>query len=354
MSVAPFHVAEIFDDVNDMAWYTNTLISSITDTHAPCKSKILRHKPVPYMNSELRKTMYARNMARNKHRKFGNDYWENYRRLRNKTVALRKRSIKNYFIKRCEKPNREFWKTISPFITDNKSKGTGFITLNENSTLITEPSRVSEIFNDHFVNVASKIGFPDSIASVNSALSKHSNHPSILKIKDKFREAENTFSFQCVDSHSIMLMLKKFNPRKATGYDNIPCKILRLAHQELSRPLAYIINSSISQNVFPDDLKCAEVSPIFKKNDKLSKLNFRPVSILPSISKLFECVMNDQLMSHFINIFHSLWSAFRRGYSCQSILLKFIEDAKLALDDKKIVGAIFMDLSKAFDCLPHA
>ena len=89
-----------------------------------------------------------------------------------------------------------------------------------------------------------------------------------------------------------------------------------------------LLNSSLSQNVFPDDLKCAEVSPIFKKNDKLSKLNFRPVSILPSISKIFECVMNDQLMSYFVNIFHSLLSAFRMGYSCQSFLLKFIEDAK--------------------------
>ena len=59
------------------------------------------------------------------------------------------------------------------------------------------------------------------------------------------------------------------------------------------------------------------------------------------------------MMSHFYHIFHALLSAFRRGYSCQSILLKFIEDAKQALEDKNIVGALFMDLSKAFDCLPH-
>ena len=287
MSTAPFHVAEIFDDVDDMAWYTNTLISNIINVHAPMKVKLLKHKPVPYMNSELRKTMYARNMARNKFRKFGKNYWDAYRRLRNRVVALRKNSIRNYFLKRCEKPNREFWKTISPFITEKKSKGNGTITLNENNTLITDPSKVSEIFNDHFVNVASKIGFPDSIFSVNSTLSKHAEHPSIIRINEKFSEINNSFSFQCVDSQTVLLMLKTFNPRKATGFDNIPCKILRLAHRELSRPLTYIINSSIQQNVFPDVLKCAEVSPTFKKSDKLSKLNFRPVSILPSISKIF-------------------------------------------------------------------
>ena len=76
-----------------------------------------------------------------------------------------------------------------------------------------------------------------------------------------------------------MIYLKKFNARKATGFDNLPGKILKLAHEPLSIPLTFLINNSISQNVFPDDLKCAEVSPLFKKNDNLSKLNYRPVSI---------------------------------------------------------------------------
>ena len=353
ISAAPFHVAEIFDDVHDMAWFTSKLISDIVDDHAPMKSKLLKFKPLPYMNSELRKTMYARNMARNKYRKFGDNYWENYRRLRNRVVSLRNRSIKIYFQNRCEKPNREFWKTISPFISDNRSKSSNNITLNENDQIITDANKVSEIFNEHFVNVAAEIGFPDSISSVTTSLAKHSNHPSILKIKEKHESANNSFSFHLVDPSTVMAYLKNFNPRKATGFDNIPGKLLRLGHQELSRPLTYLINVSISQNVFPDEMKCAEVSPIFKKNDKLNKKNFRPVSVLTGLSKIFEYIINDQLLEHFHAIFHKLLSAFRKGYSCQSILLKFIEDTKAALDVKKIVGVLFMDLSKAFDCLPH-
>ena len=100
-------------------------------------------------------------------------------------------------------------------------------------------------------------------------------------------------------------------------------------------------------------MKCAEVSPIFKKNGKLNKKNYRPVSVLTSISKIFEYVINDQLLEYFRAKFHELLSAFRKGYSCQSILLKFIEDAKKSIDYKKYVGVIYMDLSKAFDCLPH-
>ena len=101
-------------------------------------------------------------------------------------------------------------------------------------------------------------------------------------------------------------------------------------------------------------MKYAEVSPLFKKSEKLCKKNFLPVSILTALSKVFEKLMNDQLHAHFDNIFHELLSAFRRGYSCQSLLLKFVEDAKFALENNKYFGAIFMDLSKAFDCLPHS
>ena len=108
------------------------MISDIVNEHAPMKTKLLKFKPVPYMNSELRKTMYARNMARNKYRKYGKKYRENYRCLRNKVVTLRNRFIRKYFQTRCEKPNQEFWKTIAPFIADSKSKTSNMITLNEN------------------------------------------------------------------------------------------------------------------------------------------------------------------------------------------------------------------------------
>ena len=147
--------------------------------------------------------------------------------------------------------------------------------------------------------------------------------------------------------------MKQFDIKKATGYDNIPGEIIRLAHKELSVPFANLINTSLSRNIFADVMKCAEVSPIFKKDDNLLKGNFRPVSILTSISKIYENVLNHQLLGHFYAIFNDLLSAFRKGHSCQSLLLKFVEDMKNALDQKHAVGALFMDLSKAFDCLPH-
>jgi hypothetical protein len=100
-------------------------------------------------------------------------------------------------------------------------------------------------------------------------------------------------------------------------------------------------------------MKVAQVVPIHKKNSILEKSNYRPVSLLPVMSKVFERAIYKQLMDHFHNIFHPYLSAFRPGFGCNTALLKIVEDWKSFLDDNKYLAAILMDLSKAFDCLPH-
>ena len=83
------------------------------------------------------------------------------------------------------------------------------------------------------------------------------------------------------------------------------------------------------------------------------KLNWPSLSILPTISKFNERAIYEQPVTFFDKVFHPSLSAFRSGYGCQTALLKIIEDWKKALDENKFVAAIFMDLSKAFDCLRH-
>ena len=151
----------------------------------------------------------------------------------------------------------------------------------------------------------------------------------------------------------VALYLRKINPRKATGYDHIPGKIIRIAHQELSLPITRLINTAISASAFPSNMKCAEVSPGHKKDDNLIRGNYRPVSVLPILSKVFETVMNDQLFEYFSDKFHEFLCAYRKKYSCQRLLLKAVDGWKCALDQNLITGVVFMDLSKAFDCLPH-
>lgn len=103
----------------------------------------------------------------------------------------------------------------------------------------------------------------------------------------------------------------------------------------------------------PDRIKGAQVVPLYKKKYPLSKENHRPVSLLPTISKVYERTMHEQLTEHFDQIFNPFLAAFRRGFGCHSTLLRLLEDWRMALDRGECVAAILMDLSKAFDCLPH-
>ena len=164
---------------------------------------------------------------------------------------------------------------------------------------------------------------------------------------------QTSFIFKPVSTDNICEKLKSINPKKASGFDNVPGKLLKIAHKELCVPLTSLINSCMRSNTFPVSMKYAELSPIYKKSDSMFKGNFRPVSILTSLSKLYESVMNDQLVEYFSPILNRLLSAYRKGYSCQSILLKCIEDWKDKLAKNNFMGVLFMDLSKAFDCLPH-
>ena len=126
------------------------------------------------------------------------------------------------------------------------------------------------------------------------------------------------------------------------------------AYRELSVPMTNVLNTCISRSEFPAVLKCAELNPIYKKKDNLAEENYRPVSILTALSKIYESSLNDQLLQHFITIFNDFLSAYRKGYSCQSLLVKVIDDWKKSLDNNHIVWAVFTDLSKAFDSLPHS
>ena len=100
-------------------------------------------------------------------------------------------------------------------------------------------------------------------------------------------------------------------------------------------------------------MKIADVTPAYKKNSKYSKDNYRPVSILSNISKIYERCIYDQIEKYFDDILSKYQCGFRKGYSAQHCLMSLIEKWKESVDSGGAFGALLTDLSKAFDCLPH-
>ena len=357
LSMVPFHVTEIFDDANDAYWLFDKLYLDVLDKHAPIKTARKHPKHAPFMHTELRKARNVKAMLRRKYDKFpNNDNWKTYKKQRNYVTKLRNKSIKQYFIANCDpkKSPGMFWKVIKPFISNKVSSQNVCISLHENDTIVHDNLEVCNIFNNHFLSSANLIGSKDPIKDsewVDDITAGLEKHTSVACINDQ--NLSKSFQFRATSCEYVLKLLSRINIKKSTGADSQSPRLVKLSASVIGQPLTSLINMSISTNTFPDALKEAEVSPIFKKDDSMNKNNYRPVSILPCISKIFEKVYCEQMVEFFNAILSASLSAFRKSYSCESVLIEMVEQWKDLLDQHKVVGAMLLDLSKAFDCLPH-
>ena len=162
----------------------------------------------------------------------------------------------------------------------------------------------------------------------------------------------SSFSFQPVSIDKMKDIIKALNTKKACPDGNIPVKLLKMNEDIFSRLLFQSFNQSLINDEFPHCLKQGEVIPVFKKEEKLDKSNYRPVSILPVTSKIYERLMYDQMYKYF-NKISKFQCSFRKGFSTQNCLLHRIENWKESLDQGGHYGALLTDLSKAFDCIMH-
>ena len=164
---------------------------------------------------------------------------------------------------------------------------------------------------------------------------------------------QTQFSFTVVEYDDILKKVKKLNTSKASQQSDIPTKILRENDEFFAKFFHENFNLCINVDIFPSDLKIADVTPAYKKKSKYSKDNYRPVSILSNISKIYERCIYDQIEKYFDDILSKYQCGFRKGYSAQHCLMSLIEKWKESVDSGGAFGALLTDLSEAFDCLPH-
>ena len=299
------------------------------------------------MNQGLRRTVYRKQMLYSQFTKCqSNKNWKKFRKQRNFVTKLKRKSMKTYFLERCSGGTKsgDFWKTIKPFFSKKGSSGEQTIVLNEFDKIVNDQKEVANHFNNFFSTVAENIG-KDTVYDP-------SDHPSLIEIK-KQNDCTNKFVFEKVTTDKVEKIINNINIKKATGADGIPAKIIKCSKSIIAPQITSILNMSIDQSVFPDKLKKAQVTPLYKKNDPLLKTNYRPVSVLCIFSKIFEKILEQQLSDFLENIFNPYLCGFRRGHGCQTTLLRLLEDWRNALEKNQYVAAVLMDLSKAFDCLPH-
>ena len=162
-----------------------------------------------------------------------------------------------------------------------------------------------------------------------------------------------SFSFDDVTLPDIEHEIRKLNPNKSTAYDSIPTKSL-IENVDICAPVLHpIVNDALQDFLFPDKLKLADLGPLPKGDEKTNKKNDRPISLLPAVSKIFERIMETQLGSYVNEKLFKYMSGYIKGYNTQYALMVLLEKWKQSLDNHGYVGAVSMDLSKAFDTINH-
>ena len=173
-------------------------------------------------------------------------------------------------------------------------------------------------------------------------------------IDTKLQENQQ-FKIAFIDEDGVLSILRKLNVHKSAGIDSLGPRILKLAAPVIAKPIAHLINMSIKEGIFPDDLKMAKVTPIYKKGERSDPGNYRPISILPTLSKIIEKHVASQLRD-FLQTFDLLQkeqSGFRQHHSCQTALTKLTDMWLKDIDDGNLTGSTFLDFTKAFDLVDH-
>lgn len=332
MSRVPFHVVYGIDDPELQLDIFNQLFTSCLNEHAPLKKIKVDRPPAPWMQkSEIKKTILERNDLRKQAHKTSDPVlWNKFRELKNLSKKKIRQAKTEYYRKALNSPKpKEVWKII-------------------NSILHPPPNRIKikpSDLNSHFASTAFRtIGkLPVPKSDIKTFIQNAD-----INDETSFRLRPGTYS-------AVLKIIKNMRNDTSTGPDQIPSKFIKMVAEHICSPLTYIINTFISQNKYPNPWKQSRIVPINKISNPVDRSDYRPISILPCLSKIFEKIVLHQLVD-FIDttaIYKETVSGFRKGHSTGTALLKLRDDIKQAMKAGEVTLVVLVDFSKAFDTICH-
>ena len=330
------------DDVNIAANIFTTCLKDIFDQHAPIKSKTHKGKPAAWLRTDLKKQMDNRDQLLRKARKSkATTDWTTFKRARNQCNGkIREAKRKHYrnLIEENKRNPRKFWDTIKTIFPTNK----------KSSLPCMEKSKCKELtntFSEYFSEVVTKLK-KNAISFSNYIWKPYT----IKRVR-----TNKTFRFSYVSTVFVEKQLSALKRRKSTGSDELPAGMIKDCKKAISKPLAFIINLSLQTGVFPSVWKNAKITPVHKKGDTKKPENFRPISVLPIFSKIIEKAAHAQI-STFLEE-NKLLTEYQFGYrekrSTKMASTLLFDNIRTYIDGGNLVGAVFIDLTKAFDTVSH-
>ena len=336
-----------FLDPNDMWAAWKNLFLECVDKHAPIRSKRIRPNRSPWITPILKKRFRKRNVLKIKaiHSNNASD-WSIYKKFKNSVTDEIRKAKEIYYVNSLNdsKGNpRDTWKIINNLMS-RRSINPSIKEIKVNGVSVHDREGLSSAFNDHFSSIGPKLA--NSIPKIN-----HCN-----SFLDYIDETNARFELTTTNASVVQLMLSKLCKSKATGLDDISARFLRECCDLIAPSLSIIFNRSIVTGIFPDEWKLSKVFPLFKQGNRSDLDNYRPISVIPIVAKVFERIVYDQLYEYLIenNLLSSRQSGFRSLHSTVTALLEATDSWAYDIDAGNVNAVVFLDLKKAFDTVDHS
>jgi hypothetical protein len=220
------------------------------------------------------------------------------------------------------------------------------------TTTINNSQNSRKVFNKYFLSITENI--LQDVRCTKKQGSNINKNPNYYLL-NLFHKPFPSVKFKNTSPKEIEKIINSLKIKESSGYDKVSTKILKISAPFISSPLSYTCNKSMLSGAFPTVLKYAIVKPLLKKEDKENIANYRPISLLTSFSKVFERIIYDRLLKHIETnyILAVEQFGFRTSSSTEKTSYKLTDDILNALNNRLMVGGIFCDIQKAFDCVNH-
>ena len=218
---------------------------------------------------------------------------------------------------------------------------------NDGSQYITDLTDIAAEFNTYFVTLGNNTMTINNNSSLSTYMHKKYLTPNTHA---------HTLFMHPITYDETRKYITQLSPSKGPGPDGLKANVIKDLIDIITEPLTHIINMSFEQGVFPEPLKIARVVPIFKKGSPFEVNNYRPISVLSCISKIFEKAIHTRLHNYFTtnNVLYKRQYGFRKHMSTNTALLDVCNNLSKSLDNSEISFGVFIDISKAFDTVQHS